>query len=1263
MVFVLHLMYLKSLTALGFKSFADKTTLNFLPGITAIVGPNGCGKSNVADAIRWVLGEQSAKALRGSEMADVIFNGTDTRKALSMSEVSLTIGGVDEEQLKAGGVAVDFNEVTLTRRVFRDGGSEYFINKVPCRLRDIQQLFMGTGVGRASYSIMAQGHITQILSSKPEDRRLVFEEAAGITKYKAQKKESLRKLDYTEQNLLRVGDLIREVKRQIGSLQRQAGKAKRHKQLMEELRHLESQLARHHYDVLKSEIASKEAELLDAMAQSDNTAQQIEQGEIELARMRAAVSALEGEIHRSRQAGLELKSQMDRNESRIHFTEQRLKELEDQHNSALQDIAQAEERSRAATQELAALNDRLGHSSAALESYRAEMRTRQEALLGVETQLRESQENVRRVQSESFSTAQQVSRARNEINTLDLHRHGNVTRLEKLGSEGAQTGEETARLEDRLGEFARQVEDEKRGVLTRRGTVEDRQQRSRELQQAFQLVSQELDLTLRQQAEKRSRLTLLEQLELSHEGFSAGAQAVLKQTRDVLGSLADKIRVPDAYVVPIEAALGQALQLALTKQSDSARTILNDLAAQKKGRASIASLDLCGSLPPSITREGESALPASLILATGVVQSEPSVSALVEGLLGQTLIAADLAAATTAWQSLGGGHDFVTSGGDLLSRHGVYTGGSANGSGSGKALSSILGRKNQIEELRVQVARAQEEVHELGRRKGACQAEQTELQASLQQAQTELRSHEVAVAAREGEFRALENSLKTLRQKAETIVFETELLKGQEAESVQRREKLKAALSEAEDREKELQSKSVEGNTRIDSIRHDRDVATAALTEVKVALATEEQLCVAFRNQLKPLEQRIREFSQRIVQRTTETASFSGRKSQAETDILEARQKNELLASQREQVGQRIAALTEDKSSQEAKLTSKEEAVRSCRSSHTSLLHRKGALEVELTQRSMSVQNLCERILQKYQMNLVDVRSECITITIADSGPAKVEVLTPEDMSSRGLGTDWNAISEEVAGLQKRLDEIGPVNLVAIEEYEETEQRHQFLSGQHDDLVKAKDQLMEIINRINAETKDLFSDTFAKIRENFRLLFTEIFGGGQADLKLVDEGDALESGIDIVARPPGKQTRNIALMSGGEQTMTAVALLFAIYQVKPSPFCVLDELDAPLDESNINRFILVLQRFLAFSQFVIITHNKRTIGIADILYGVTMQEQGVSKIVSVRFHKADDPSTGRSMSPLMPNSGIPALGALDTLQRTPDEALQIVMAK
>ncbi|MEO6035425.1 MAG: chromosome segregation protein SMC, partial [Verrucomicrobiota bacterium] len=364
----------------------------------------------------------------------------------------------------------------------------------------------------------------------------------------------------------------------------------------------------------------------------------------------------------------------------------------------------------------------------------------------------------------------------------------------------------------------------------------------------------------------------------------------------------------------------------------------------------------------------------------------------------------------------------------------------------------------------------------------------------------------------------------------------------------------------------------------------------------------------------------------------------------------------------REQVNTQAADLISQRDEQETAVEMREKNLRDQRRRLTEIQQQRGSLEVELAQKNMSVQNLRERVQQKYQVNLDDIRSECITITFADEGPAKIVTLTPEEMASSGAATDWNAVIEQVSGLQKRIDEMGPVNLVAIEEYEETEQRHTFLSTQHDDLVKAKEQLLEVINRINTQTKEMFTETFNQIRDNFRLMFTEIFGGGKADLILVNEGDVLESGIDIVARPPGKQLQTISLLSGGEQTMTAVALLFSIYQVKPSPFCVLDELDAPLDESNVNRFVRVLKRFLAHSQFVIITHNKRTIGMADVLYGVTMQEHGVSKIVSVKFHKADEEAMDHAPKHLVPPSSETPIETSEDKMQSPEETIEVAMA-
>src|SRR5208283_4400661 len=428
------------------------------------------------------------------------------------------------------------------------------------------------------------------------------------------------------------------------------------------------------------------------------------------------------------------------------------------------------------------------------------------------------------------------------------------------------------------------------------------------------------------------------------------------------------------------------------------------------------------------------------------------------------------------------------------------------------------------------------------------------------------------------------------------------------------------------------------------------------LTESRVALAAEEQMCASFQQQRQSLEQRMRELTQVIQQRRGELSSFVVRKEQAESEIQESRGLIEKLQHDREQVNAQAAELVAQKQSQDAEVASREEALREQRRGLTERQERRGSIEVELAQKNMAVQNLRERVEQKYHVSLDSIRSECITITYADEGPARVQVLTPDEMAAAGAATDWAAVAQQVETLQQRIDEMGPVNLVAIEEYEETEQRYQFLSKQHDDLVQAKAQLLEVINRINVQTREMF-------RDSFRVMFTEVFGGGKADLVLMDENDLLESGIDIVARPPGKQLQTISLLSGGEQTMTAVSLLFSIYQVKPSPFCVLDELDAPLDESNINRFIRILQRFLIHSQFIIITHNKRTIGMADVLYGVTMQEQGVSKIVSVRFHKADEAASGhKPVSLETPTSGTPIEEEENASHRR-DETLEIVMAK
>jgi chromosome segregation protein len=858
-------------------------------------------------------------------------------------------------------------------------------------------------------------------------------------------------------------------------------------------------------------------------------------------------------------------------------------------------------------------------------------------------------------------------------------------RLGEWNTLKVQLEEEHFRLEARLREFAANVEAGKLNIQASRGTVEERQTRLRDIQQELNQAAQEQDVLLRQHAEKRSRLNILEQLQTAYEGFSAGTVAALKTAQGVLGSLTDKIRVPNEYITAIEAALGNQLQLILTEQPENAERIIASLNATKQGRASIAALSLrsadgscarsggmSGSESPRVSpdishdphdisealaspafeaaAEATGSSPsmeirdvveyvsrAPGVAALSVIEADASIQPLLSGLLAETRIIPDLSAATAAWRETNGGHDFVTLAGELLNRHGVYTGGYSNGNGAGKSAASVLGRKNQISELEATVAQLQQRVNEASKRKGTLQSEQTALQAGLQQAQSELRDQEVAIATHQGEFNALQNSLRALKQKIETVGYEAERLGAQEEEGMHKREALAGQSSEIESRERALQQQLVELNAGLDDLRQQRETANSGLTESKVAVAAEEQLFASFSQQQQASQYRLRELTQLLEHLRQQTASFVKRREQHLAENGESRARIESLQHDRDQINARLTEFSDQKQAQENAIGAREQELREERRRLTEIQQQRGGLEAELAQKNMSIQNLRQRVFEKYQVNLDDIRSECITIIDAsEGGQPKVETLTPEEMAAIGASTDWNKVAEEVVALQSRVEEIGPVNLVAIEEYEETEQRHQFLTTQHDDLVQAKEQLVEVINRINTQTKEMFTETFNMIRENFRNLFVEIFGGGKADLILVNEGDVLESGIDIVARPPGKQLQSISLLSGGEQTMTAVALLFSIYQVKPSPFCVLDELDAPLDESNINRFIRVLQRFLEHSQFIIITHNKRTIGMADVLYGVTMQEHGVSRIVSVKFHKAHELVTDHAAAPLVP---------------------------
>ena len=1259
-------MYLKTLLIHGFKSFADKTQLDFHKGVTGIVGPNGCGKSNVVDAIRWVLGETSAKALRGDEMADVIFNGTDKRKPVGMAEVTLTMADC-EQALK-----VEYNEVAITRRVFRDGRSEYRLNGNLCRLKDIHDLFAGTGIGRAAYSIMAQGQIDMLLSSKPEDRRAVFEEAAGITKFKGQKREALRKLEYTEANLLRVEDVVAEVKRQMASLQRQAAKAKRYQVLLDDSRMLDTHLAHRQWQQWSGEKAQQESQSRQLQEQIDSLQESLQAAEREALETREAYHGIESQINHLRAQAQELRSQMQAAEGRIGFNEERCEEL-------TQRIAQNHQHLEAARNMLGEHRRELDETEAQIELIRANIEQRQEALHAqqaahdaitpdrsrLEEQRRQVRESIRHFEGQIASCEARASSLQNQIQT-------DTQRIDALGSElthaahsRATAQEEHDTLNQRINELeSSRNELEERAKTCARDIIEQRRRRDEAQERLIGLK--------RQSAERRSRIEVLQLLLREGEGLAQGTQQVLKGLDQperygvgVRGLLASAITVAPEHIAAVEAALREHLQAVLLSDSELAGEILEALTLRQLGEACLLPADLATQrrMPDrQLVPEG------AVAWARDLVQAQPEVAAITDRLLANVLVVPDLITALIVKQTLSD-VAVVTLRGECIGETGLLHGGSSNEEGRG---ASLLRRQAELGELQHEAQRIDEET--------------TLLQSQLEQMRLELEDmhlqeqtlREQSQRTREefsqisGKLSVVQRSLQQATARLESVEWDQRQIQTriEQAREQIAQQQLEAGVAQ-EQRDATLQ-REAGFEVELESFLRRELESSERLGELRNALALEQNSLQGLLRQQGPMTARQQELEGSLQRLEAEISSWGERIEQTRADNTRYAEQVQSQREAIEQIDEHIAGRSEERAAAFERASLLENQLTELRQRSQSLLESRNRIEVQLTRVDLRLENLQAQVQERYSFQLTEFTPDyaALAITIeeqrgrrrsprrndndeathsgdeglAQSG-APEEFTSPlpqveaasvepqdEERSEDQLGDDidpasldWDFVTEIVTELRQRLENIGPVNLDAISEFEELQQRHDFLDNQFKDLTNSKQELLEVIARINETTKTMFSETFAKVRENFQNNFRELFGASaKADLLLIDEADPLESGIDIIAKPPGKKLQTITLLSGGERSMTAVALLFSIYQVKPSPFCVLDELDAPLDESNISRFLKMLDHFIDDSQFIIVTHNKRTMGRADVIYGVTMQESGVSKPVGVRMTTAPE---------------------------------------
>ncbi len=1258
-------MYLKALKLHGFKSFADPTTLRFEPGVTAIVGPNGCGKSNVADSIRWVLGEQSAKALRGGKMQDVIFEGADTRKAAQICEVSLLLTDCEKQ------LGSEFHEIEIMRRVHRDGQSEYAFNGQPCRLKDIQKLFMDTGIGRTSYSIMAQGQIDQILSSKPEERRAVFEEAAGITKYKSQRREALQKLTLTDQNMARVADVIGEVGRQIGSLRRQASKAMRYKRLNHRLRHLALAWNGFHHAQLASTLTELELKVTGLRAAAEERRTNLESQEAALAEKRSTRSRLNQRVQDAQQAVFDLRSLREAAENAANLAGIKRSGLEDRLESSRANLGEVEMQLREVAEKVdSGASDKqiqlelLGGSDAVFQE-------RNRELTVVDGELSKLEQELNQAKFQLLQLESTVARLRTDCSGYEVdqktsvHKHESVAQeIEGVRQQLAGANQLAAETDIRFEEAQTEKSRSHNESIVAQQAITDLTREFRDSQKKLQDIDRQL-------AQRTARLRLLQQLQENWEGFGEGAKAVLQGRLDAalqgakVTPITQGLAVKPEYGKAVEAILGSAAEAISVSDLGTAQRILAQLVSEEIGSAVLRVTEI------GLRTEGYFELPPGLVPAVQAVgDTEAGHPAL--GVLRESYIAEDLGTFLDFWKA-NQGFPFLavaTRKGDLVDRRGLIFGGHHS---SKRAAHSIIQREIDLRETSRALAEDQKAHDEQKTVIDALNARLAEAEQNLEQRRNDVLAATQTLASVQAEQRNAQRNVADVGTRLARMENELGSLEQARNEAHARWEKAQAGLAAANEHATAQRDRIQKLETRIVEVRTDRDFKRETLGQSRLELAERRQKVEVIDRGLGEMERRRQQLSELLVQRQMEIESWSEQITQLERTVEEQRarvaQFEETFAVAQEQVEKVRIELQEV----EQGINGLESAQHAVRDESENAHDQLSSHEVKLAENRQRAQFLAEEVTREFSLDVAtidwrqqlwrsedepdgikpldldddedgDVPSSTVAaLTVEPAAGGGDQAASPENADTAGGGkrrrkkkevrgeageadlkameaTDWRTVKAEVDALRQRINSMGAVNLVAIEEYAELKQRHDFLAGQVNDLNTAKAELVKAIDEINHTSMQQFQVTFDQIKKNFEYTFLTLFGGGRAHLELIQAEDILESGIEIVAQPPGTKLKGISLLSGGQKTLTAVALLFALYMVKPSPFCLLDELDAPLDESNIGRFTELLKKFVHESQFIIITHNKRTVSAAQAIYGVTMEERGVSKTVSMKFN-------------------------------------------
>ena len=1182
-------MYLKRLELQGFKSFADKTILELRPGITTVIGPNGSGKSNISDAIRWVLGEQSMKSLRGTKSLDIIFAGTQNRKSLGFAEASLVFDNSD------GALPIEFTEVTVTRKIYRSGETGYYINKTPCRLKDVLELFMDTGIGKDGYSIIGQGKIDEILSNKSEDRRHIFEEAAGIVKYRSRKEEAEKKLEHTKLNLLRINDIISEIEGNLGPLQTQSEKAKKYLNLREELKNIEVGLFVYNIEKYKENLQQIVQDIDIMQSQCNDEEGKLERVKILKEELKSSIDEITEQIENMSNLGFESQKEIEQLNSDINVAKTRITNNNENSVRFTDEIQEQNEKIQELKQELEQKEAKKDNLKQNKEKFEKELNEKQEELAKITEKLSAKELEIEGYKQTVEQNTDKKYELQSEINAQEINFQNYEKRQNQIKQEIQTTISELDNTRMNKEEISKGFYESENKKNKAQKSLEEVAKQKQEANQKIKSFESNINILSSDMRIKESRLKFLIETEKEKEGYIKSVKSLLKDCENIKdlgkgmhGVLANIIEVPDELETAIEMCLGASLQNIVTDTEEDAKKLVEHLRKNNLGRASFLPVASVKGKKLEKLKGNESGV---IGIASDLVKFNKKYEQIILNLLGRTVIVDNMDTAIKVAKQNGYTFRIVTKDGDLINPSGAITGGSV-----AKKTVNILGRGKEIEKLEKEIKNIKAKIQKLEEEKE--EYEQSiegilELSANLEK---ELQEIDITYATEKQKMISIDENIQKLQNRLNKLKEEQKNLETLKQEAIEQKEKIQEETQKITNQNEELSkliSEFAELNKDdqkyIDDLNFDITNLKISVSSFDESEASIQEIQKRINQELNNAKTSIENKNNQIEQIKVDNENLEKSIQETLNKIEEIKQKVNNSSSEIEKMKQERAQKSEKLSKQEDEITSKFKIIEDLKSQLVKL-------DVKKTKVEEDINTIINKMWEEYE-------------------------LTPNNIEGYAKPENVALTQKRVNNIRTEIRDLGSVNVDSIEEYKNLKDRYDFMSEQRLDLENTMSKLRKVITDMTQIMKEQFREKFKIINKNFGEVFAELFGGGKASLNLEDEENILECGIEITVQPPGKKLQNMMLLSGGEKAFTAIALLFAILKINPAPFCVLDEIEAALDDVNVFRYADYLKKFTEHTQFLVITHRKGTMEAADTVYGVTMEESGISKLLSMKLNK------------------------------------------